>query len=137
MENKDLKQNDVEQESPEQNVNQEKMQGSIQEPAEQKEELVLVVKNKTTGLEVIYKLQEGKELVVGASPECSACLDDPYVSSKHFSVMLKEGKIDVEDLGSRNGTFRKLNKETISIDSILLAGKSVFKFEKRISDETK
>jgi pSer/pThr/pTyr-binding forkhead associated (FHA) protein len=49
-------------------------------------------------------LGEG-ELVIGRSSYCSLVLDHPSVSRVHAAVRLANGRIEVSDLGSSNGTF--------------------------------
>ncbi len=42
---------------------------------------------------------------IGSEPSCQVVLDDPYVSRKHASIRIENGKISITDLDSRNGTF--------------------------------
>src|SRR5262249_55669411 len=42
--------------------------------------------------------------VVGRHSACDHRLDDPRVSRRHCAFSLREGRVWVEDLGSRNGT---------------------------------
>jgi pSer/pThr/pTyr-binding forkhead associated (FHA) protein len=49
-------------------------------------------------------LGEG-ELVIGRSSYCSLVLDHPSVSRVHAAIRLLNGRIEVSDLGSSNGTF--------------------------------
>lgn len=51
-----------------------------------------------------FPLNEGR-FTIGRSEECQLCLDDPVASRQHAAVLLKNGVISVEDLGSRNGVF--------------------------------
>jgi ABC transport system ATP-binding/permease protein len=46
----------------------------------------------------------GTELVIGRQ-DAELLLDDPQVSRRHAVVRAIDGKLEVEDLGSANGTF--------------------------------
>jgi pSer/pThr/pTyr-binding forkhead associated (FHA) protein len=48
---------------------------------------------------------------VGRSPECDIFLDDVTVSRRHAIVAYKSGRLEIEDLGSLNGTY--LNRRRI------------------------
>jgi len=98
-----------------------------------KQGISLVVHNKASGLETKYALEEGKEISVGASPECSGIvISDPYISGRHFSITLKDGKVEVKDLGSTNGLYLQLVEPVeFAKGHILLAGMTNFKIENR------
>jgi pSer/pThr/pTyr-binding forkhead associated (FHA) protein len=49
-------------------------------------------------------LGEG-ELVVGRSSYCSLVLDHPSVSRVHAAIRLSNGRIEISDLESSNGTY--------------------------------
>jgi pSer/pThr/pTyr-binding forkhead associated (FHA) protein len=60
-------------------------------------------------------LGEG-ELVIGRSSYCSLVLDHASVSRVHASVRLSDGRIELTDLGSSNGTFvrgRRIQETTV------------------------
>jgi len=52
-----------------------------------------------------FALAEGSNLA-GRSPEAMVWLDVPGVSREHARVTIAHGSATLEDLGSRNGTFR-------------------------------
>jgi pSer/pThr/pTyr-binding forkhead associated (FHA) protein/ribosomal protein L40E len=56
-------------------------------------------------------LLEGEETTIGRSPECDIFLDDVTVSRRHAVVTRKDRQLEIEDLGSLNGTF--LNRRRI------------------------
>ena len=51
------------------------------------------------------------ETTVGRSPECNIFLDDVTVSRRHAVVKRRGDQLEIEDLGSLNGTF--LNRRRI------------------------
>jgi pSer/pThr/pTyr-binding forkhead associated (FHA) protein len=56
-------------------------------------------------------LLEGEETTIGRSPDCEIFLDDVTVSRRHAIVRRGSGGIEIEDLGSLNGTY--LNRKRI------------------------
>lgn len=92
--------------------------------------LSLVVHDKANNVETKYAIEEGKDVIVGASSECSVIVSDPYISGKHFSLKFQDGKVEVKDLGSKNGLYLKL-EEAVEVlpGQMLLAGKTLFTIE--------
>ncbi|HVY48731.1 MAG TPA: FHA domain-containing protein [Minicystis sp.] len=45
------------------------------------------------------------EVVIGRSSYCSLVLDHASISRVHASVKLVDGRVEISDLGSTNGTF--------------------------------
>ena len=54
---------------------------------------------------------------IGRAPECDIFLDDVTVSRRHAIVAFKSGRLEIEDLGSLNGTY--VNRRRIESPVIL------------------
>src|SRR5882672_8810209 len=52
-----------------------------------------------------FPIEENRPIVVGRSSDLDMVLVEEMVSRKHAKIELKDGKINIEDLGSTNGTF--------------------------------
>ncbi len=56
--------------------------------------------------------------------------DDGYVSGLHARMFTKDGKVFLNDLGSSNGTFMKVDGERAMSDgSFVLLGQQLFRLE--------
>ncbi|CAK0761397.1 hypothetical protein CCP3SC1_350014 [Gammaproteobacteria bacterium] len=44
-------------------------------------------------------------VVIGRSQDCDITIDDPYLSGQHCRLQLFKGKLQVTDVGSKNGVF--------------------------------
>ncbi|HSB63778.1 MAG TPA: FHA domain-containing protein [Thermoanaerobaculia bacterium] len=60
------------------------------------------------GLNVLY-LSEG-ENVLGRDPEVDIWLGDPSVSRRHARILVKGETAELEDLGSKNGTYSGMDR---------------------------
>ncbi len=72
------------------------------------------------------------EIVVGRAAECQLVLDDPSLSRKHANVRGTGRRLDVEDLGSSNGTFvngRKVGQATAGPGDTVRFGELSFRIE--------
>lgn len=50
-------------------------------------------------------------LVIGRGPDCDGCIDEEFISRRHVAITVFRDRIEVEDLGSKNGVcigFEKL-----------------------------
>jgi len=64
----------------------------------------------------IYILDGGK--TIGRSNDNNIVIKDPFLSSEHAELLLKDGMIYVKDRGSKNGTF--VNNERIGSDEVCI-----------------
>src|SRR3954462_7556758 len=77
-----------------------------------------------------YPLAEGQEIVIGRSSELDMVLVEEMVSRKHARIALTDGTINIEDLGSTNGTFvngEKVQQGTLREGDRVLIGTNILK----------
>jgi pSer/pThr/pTyr-binding forkhead associated (FHA) protein len=69
------------------------------------------------------RVEPGREVLLGRSPECSLQLPAAGASRRHASVAWRDGAVVLRDLGSTNGTF--LNGERVSGEATLRSGDKI------------
>lgn len=69
------------------------------------EKIVVYVCPKQSDYERSVTLSEGAEFIVGRGRECSLCLANKRVSSRHAKISFESGKFKIVDLDSKNHTF--------------------------------
>jgi pSer/pThr/pTyr-binding forkhead associated (FHA) protein len=77
-----------------------------------------------------FPLGEGQEIVIGRSSELDMVLVEEMVSRKHARIALTDGVINIEDLGSTNGTFvngEKVDQGTLKEGDRVLIGTNILK----------
>lgn len=78
-----------------------------------------------------YRLEVG-EMMIGRSYDCQIWLDDEGVSRHHAKFVIDGQKIDLVDLGSKNGTYvngDRVEQRTLKNgDKILLGSATILKF---------
>lgn len=75
----------------------------------------------------------GQELTIGKTADCGVALaEDEYVSRRHARLVLQDGQVVLEDLGSANGTFVKI-REPVVLDpgDEILVGTSLLRLKKQ------
>lgn len=97
----------------------------------------------SVGLEIIepgnsYNLRKGGvipiqgEITIGRSNGNTFVLDDPYVSSRHARVFIKNNEYIIEDLESTNGTLvnkvRISGRKYLKSGDIIKIGNTILKF---------
>lgn len=64
------------------------------------------------GMEESLWVLPDAEVIIGRDVGPLAFLDDPFISPRHCRIFFAKGGLFVEDLGSRNGVYRRLVGET-------------------------
>lgn len=81
-------------------------------------------------------LQRGRN-TIGSDPTCEICLPNPTVSRRHAVVTVTNNGVELEDLGSTNGTLlrsRRIEKEDLELGDIFVIGRVVVLLEE-VSDD--
>ena len=80
----------------------------------------------------------GEQLTIGAASECGITVpDDGFISHQHVRVFRSNGNLVVEDLGSSNGTWKRVRQPVIvHPGDEFIVGKSVFCIEGGTSEST-
>jgi hypothetical protein len=77
-----------------------------------------------------FPLIENQEIVIGRSSDLDMVLVEEMVSRRHARIMLEDGVISIEDLGSTNGTFvngEKIQRGVLKEGDRILIGTSILK----------
>ncbi|HMN97502.1 MAG TPA: SpoIIE family protein phosphatase [Phycisphaerales bacterium] len=88
------------------------------------------------GEEVGRWIEIGVEpLVLGRGALCTHVIPDPALSKRHCSIVLRDDRVEVVDLGSSNGSYidgERIRQSTVlPVASTLLVGNHVFRHEVR------
>jgi hypothetical protein len=77
-----------------------------------------------------FPLEDGRTIVIGRSSELDMVLVEDMVSRRHAQIDVKSGAIQIQDLGSTNGTFvngEKITRSTLREGDRILVGTSILK----------
>jgi pSer/pThr/pTyr-binding forkhead associated (FHA) protein len=84
-----------------------------------------------------FPLKADKQIVIGRSSELDMVLVEDMVSRKHAKIMIANGAITIEDLGSTNGTFvngEKVKQARLKEGDRILIGTSILKLIQQGAD---
>jgi len=77
----------------------------------------------------LVELREGDSILVGRAPPADLVVEDMTISRQHARFSYRDGHVEVEDLGSRNGTLvrgtRVTHAELRSGDDVRLGGVAI------------
>ncbi|MCA9644507.1 MAG: sigma 54-dependent Fis family transcriptional regulator [Myxococcales bacterium] len=93
---------------------------------------LVVLSGASAGLELPI---EGK-LTIGSAPGCDVTLRDPHVSRSHAELELRQGRILVRDIGSRNGTYvgnHRVVEAEVSLGAVIRIAETALAVEPRWS----
>ena len=77
-------------------------------------------------------VRDGTPMLVGRAPTCDVPVFDPTISRRHAELTLVAGGVEINDLGSSNGTFvngERVTKATARGGDVVTFGKVVFKLQ--------
>ncbi|MFB6264497.1 MAG: DUF4388 domain-containing protein [Bradymonadaceae bacterium] len=77
-----------------------------------------------------YPLEEGSEVEIGRSSELDMVLVEDMVSRRHARISATDGELEIEDIGSTNGTFvngDKVQQASLETGDRILIGTSIIK----------
>ncbi|HEX6737896.1 MAG TPA: sigma 54-interacting transcriptional regulator [Vicinamibacteria bacterium] len=80
---------------------------------------------------VVFPLHEGVS-VLGSAAECELRLNHPTVSRRHAELHVEEGRVEVVDLDSSNGTFvgaRRVRRAPLAAGELLAVGQVALTLE--------
>lgn len=69
-------------------------------------------------------------MVIGRASDCDIVLNDISISRKHAEVLKKDNKLEVVDLGSKNGIYlngKKIDRAYIDMEDEIVIGDSILK----------
>ncbi|HEX5657340.1 MAG TPA: FHA domain-containing protein, partial [Polyangiales bacterium] len=77
----------------------------------------------------LVELREGEAILVGRAPPADLVVEDMTISRQHARFIYRDGRVEVEDLGSRNGTLvrgmRVSHAQLRSGDDVRLGGVAI------------
>jgi pSer/pThr/pTyr-binding forkhead associated (FHA) protein len=79
-----------------------------------------------------WELCPGQMLVIGRQPPADITLEDECLSCQHFALHWGANGFEVEDLGSKNGTWvngERVSKALLKLNDTLRAGHTHFVLE--------
>lgn len=77
-----------------------------------------------------FPVEENREIVIGRSSDLDLVLVEEMVSRKHARLKLVDGAVEIEDLGSTNGTFvngERINHARLKEGDRILIGSNILK----------
>lgn len=97
----------------------------------------IALKFKTNGSTVEHTLNVGEIIAIGRSSKCEFQLDDEKISGRHCRFFLKQDRLELTDLDSKNGTY--LNGIRVETSEVFLGdevkiGDTIISLEERSAD---
>lgn len=70
--------------------------------------------------------------IIGTTPDCTVCLNDKFMSSKHAEIKAENGMWVLRDSGSTNGTYvnnRRVDRHELVDNDFIKFGAAMLKFK--------
>ena len=70
--------------------------------------------------------------IIGTTPDCTICLSDKFMSSKHAEIKAENGMWILRDTGSTNGTYvnnRRIDRHELVDNDFIKFGMNMLKFK--------
>lgn len=83
-----------------------------------------------------FPVEDG--LVIGRVPECDIVIEDSKSSRRHARLIVAGGVVEIEDLGSSNGTFlngARITKRVLRAGDTVQIGTTALRFETQAAPE--
>lgn len=90
---------------------------------------VLTAEERATAQGLTFRILPGQRKMVGRGPLADFHIGAPFVSRCHCRLAATDDRLEVEDLGSTNGTFvngRRIVRATLSVGDSLRVGRVEF-----------
>lgn len=98
----------------------------------------LALKFKNNGTSVEHDLNVGEIISIGRSAKCEMQLEDEKISGRHCRFFLKKDRLELTDLGSKNGTYLngiRVESSEIFMGDQVKIGDTLISIEERSADE--
>jgi DNA-binding NtrC family response regulator len=82
-------------------------------------------------------LHQGRNLI-GSDPGCEICIPNPTVSRRHAAVTVSSAGLELEDLGSTNGTLlhsQRVDRAALELGDIFVIGRVVVQLDEVADDD--
>lgn len=98
----------------------------------------VALKFKQNGNSFEHALNVGEIIAIGRSSKCEFQLEDEKISGRHCRFFLKSDRLELTDLGSKNGTYLngiRVESSEIFMGDQIKIGDTIISLEERSADE--
>lgn len=98
----------------------------------------VALKFKSNGKTVEHHLNVGEMISIGRSGKCELQLDDDKISGRHCRFYLRNDRLEITDLDSKNGTYLngiKVEKSEVFLGDEIKIGNTIISLEEKSGDQ--